>query len=123
AALRFFLGTPHHGSRRARGHQQRLAAGLGRGQPGSDPDGAHPPSHDGAAAAMTPDAPAAIGPVLPYLDLAGIAVFALSGAVVAAEKRQTLVTFVFFAVLTGVGGGTVRDLLIGAPVFWMGKNV
>lgn len=72
---------------------------------------------------MTPDAPAAIGPFLPYLDLAGIAVFALSGAVVAAEKRQTLVTFVFFAVLTGVGGGTVRDLLIGAPVFWMGKNV
>jgi uncharacterized membrane protein YeiH len=66
---------------------------------------------------------AAIGPALEYLDLAGIAVFALSGALVAAAKRQTLVTFIFFAVVTGVGGGTVRDLLIGAPVFWIEKNV
>jgi uncharacterized membrane protein YeiH len=33
--------------------------------------------------------------------------------------RQTLVTMCFFAVITGVGGGSVRDLMIGAPVFWM----
>jgi uncharacterized membrane protein YeiH len=66
--------------------------------------------------------PAALGPVLGFLDLAGIAVFALSGALLAAEKRQTLVTFFFFAVVTGVGGGTVRDLLIGAPVFWVHQN-
>lgn len=65
----------------------------------------------------------AIGPVLEYLDLAGVAVFALSGALVAAAKRQTLVTFIFFAVITGVGGGTARDLLIGAPVFWIHENV
>lgn len=63
-----------------------------------------------------------VGPLLQYLDLAGIAVFALSGALVAASKRQTLVTFIFFAVITGVGGGTVRDLLIGAPVFWVERN-
>ena len=66
--------------------------------------------------------PAAIGPVLEWLDFAGIAVFALSGALLAAEKRLTLVTFFFFAVATGVGGGTVRDLLIGAPVFWVREN-
>jgi uncharacterized membrane protein YeiH len=65
----------------------------------------------------------AVGPLLPWLDFAGIAVFALSGALVAAQKRQTIVTFVFFAVVTGVGGGTVRDLLIGAPVFWIGQNL
>ena len=35
---------------------------------------------------------------------------------------QTFVTFVFFAVVTGVGGGTLRDLLIGAPVFWVHTN-
>lgn len=57
-----------------------------------------------------------------YLDLFGIAVFAISGALLAAEKRQTLVTFIFFAVATGVGGGTLRDLLIGAPVFWVHTN-
>ncbi|WP_060980280.1 MULTISPECIES: trimeric intracellular cation channel family protein [Sphingomonadaceae] len=49
----------------------------------------------------------------------GIAVFAASGALAAAAKRQTFVTFTFFALVTGVGGGTVRDLLIGAPVFWI----
>jgi uncharacterized membrane protein YeiH len=66
--------------------------------------------------------PPAIDPYLEYLDLAGVAVFALSGALVAAAKKQTLVTFVFFAIITGVGGGTARDLLIGAPVFWIGEN-
>ena len=72
---------------------------------------------------MTPDRlPEALGPALDFLDLAGVAVFALSGALVAAAKRLTIVTFIFFAVITGVGGGTVRDLLIGAPVFWMHDN-
>jgi uncharacterized membrane protein YeiH len=64
----------------------------------------------------------AVGPVLEWLDLAGIFVFAASGALLAAAKRQTLVTFIFFAVITGVGGGTARDLLIGAPVFWIAQN-
>jgi uncharacterized membrane protein YeiH len=62
-------------------------------------------------------------PLLDGLDWAGVAIFALSGALVAAAKKQTLVTFVFFAVVTGVGGGTVRDLLIGAPVFWIRQNM
>jgi uncharacterized membrane protein YeiH len=72
---------------------------------------------------MTPAALVpAIDPLLGILDWAGVAVFALSGALVAAAKRQTLVTFIFFAIVTGVGGGTARDLLIGAPVFWIGEN-
>lgn len=57
--------------------------------------------------------------LLAWLDLFGIAVFAASGALAAARRQQTLVTFSFFALVTGVGGGTVRDLLIGAPVFWV----
>jgi uncharacterized membrane protein YeiH len=68
-------------------------------------------------------APPVIPPdALVLLDYVGIAVFAVSGALLAAEKKQTLVTFIFFAVVTGVGGGTIRDLLIGAPVFWMHTN-
>lgn len=55
----------------------------------------------------------------PWLDLAGLAVFAASGALAAARHGLTFVTFAFFALVTGVGGGTVRDLLIGAPVFWV----
>ncbi|MDG5747203.1 trimeric intracellular cation channel family protein [Qipengyuania sp. XHP0207] len=58
-------------------------------------------------------------PVLDWLDLAGVAIFALTGALIAAREKQTFVTLAFFALLTGVGGGTVRDLLIGAPVFWI----
>jgi uncharacterized membrane protein YeiH len=60
-----------------------------------------------------------IGPILPWLDLAGLAVFAATGALAAARRGQTMVTLAFFALITGVGGGTVRDLLIGAPVFWV----
>ena len=71
---------------------------------------------------MTPLPLHLLDPLLRYLDWAGVAVFALSGALVAAVKRQTLVTFAFFAVITGVGGGTARDLLIGAPVFWIHDN-
>lgn len=57
--------------------------------------------------------------LITWLDLFGIAVFAASGALAAAQRGQTLVTFSFFALITGVGGGTVRDLLIGTPVFWV----
>ena len=60
-----------------------------------------------------------IGPVLETLSIVGIFVFAASGALAAARLGQTLVTFAFFALVTGVGGGTLRDLLIGAPVFWV----
>lgn len=60
-------------------------------------------------------------PVLPpALDYAGVTVFALTGALAAARDRQDIITFWFFAAVTGVGGGTLRDLLIGAPVFWVG---
>jgi uncharacterized membrane protein YeiH len=57
----------------------------------------------------------------PALDYAGFTVFALTGALAAARDRQDIITFWFFAVVTGIGGGTLRDLLIGAPVFWVGN--
>lgn len=60
--------------------------------------------------------------VLGWLDFGGVAVFAIVGALVAARARQDLVTCAFFATLTGVGGGTLRDLLIGAPVFWIHQD-
>ncbi|GAC1503215.1 MAG: trimeric intracellular cation channel family protein [Steroidobacteraceae bacterium] len=63
-----------------------------------------------------------VSDALLLFDFFGIAVFAISGSLLAATKRQTLVTFIFFAVSTGVGGGTLRDLLIGAPVFWVHTN-
>lgn len=55
----------------------------------------------------------------PVLDLAGTAVFALTGALLAARLHQTFVTMAFFALVTGVGGGSLRDMLLGAPAFWL----
>lgn len=63
-----------------------------------------------------PDTLPAIPPVFDY---AAVFVFALTGALAAARGRHDLITFLFFAIITGVGGGTLRDLLIGAPVFWI----
>ena len=59
---------------------------------------------------------------LELLDYFGIGVFAVSGALVAAKRKLDFVTFIFFAVATGIGGGTMRDLLISAPVFWIHTN-
>jgi len=58
---------------------------------------------------------------LPFhaLDYVGVALFAVSGALAAARRRHDVITFIVFAVITGMGGGTLRDLLIGAPVFWV----
>ncbi len=71
---------------------------------------------------IEPPALEAVLPLLSWLDMAGVAVFAVSGALAAAQSKQTIVTFAFFAAITGIGGGTLRDLLIGAPVFWVGRS-
>ena len=55
----------------------------------------------------------------PALEILATMLFALSGALMALRLKQTLVTASFFALLTGVGGGTVRDLLLNVPVFWL----
>lgn len=60
--------------------------------------------------------------LLDVLSYAGLVVFAASGAIAAAERKHTIVEFMFFATVTAVGGGTLRDLLIGAPVFWTASN-
>ena len=54
------------------------------------------------------------------LDLVGVAVFAISGALVAGRKRLDLIGVVVLAICTAVGGGTIRDLLLGRhPIFWL----
>jgi uncharacterized membrane protein YeiH len=55
------------------------------------------------------------------IDYAGMGFLAASGAIAAAERREDAVTFIFFGCFTGMGGGTLRDLLIGAPVFWVAR--
>lgn len=50
----------------------------------------------------------------------GVGVFALSGALVAARKGMDPFGFALLATVTGIGGGSVRDMLLGVPVFWIG---
>lgn len=58
--------------------------------------------------------------LLTILDYAGIALFAATGALAASRKELDLIGFLFFAAVTGLGGGTVRDLVLGrTPVFWV----
>ncbi len=58
------------------------------------------------------------------LDYAGVAVFAATGALAASRKQMDLIGFLFLASITGVGGGTLRDLILGlTPVFWVKDSV
>lgn len=57
--------------------------------------------------------------LLQMLDYLGVAVFAVTGGIMASRKQLDFIAFLFFATLTGIGGGTLRDLLLGVPVFWV----
>ncbi|MFH1794724.1 MAG: trimeric intracellular cation channel family protein [Pseudomonadota bacterium] len=60
-----------------------------------------------------------MNPILAF-DYAGIAVFAATGALAASRKELDMIGFLFLASVTGVGGGTFRDLILGqTPVFWV----
>lgn len=58
--------------------------------------------------------------LLVFLDYAGVAVFAATGALAASRKELDLIGFLFLAAVTGIGGGTLRDIILGRlPVFWV----
>jgi uncharacterized membrane protein YeiH len=58
------------------------------------------------------------------IDIVGTFVFALSGVMVAVEHKFDFFGTIILAFVTAVGGGTLRDILIGAtPVSWMGSEV
>ncbi|CAN7192568.1 trimeric intracellular cation channel family protein [Ensifer sp. ENS07] len=59
-------------------------------------------------------------PILEILDYAGVAVFAATGALSASRKQLDIIGYLFLASVTGIGGGTMRDVVLGAtPVFWV----
>ncbi|MFC1945671.1 trimeric intracellular cation channel family protein [Chloroflexota bacterium] len=59
-----------------------------------------------------------------YIDLFGVAVFAVTGALAAGRKRMDFMGVVVLAVVTALGGGTLRDIVLGAsPVFWVSSPV
>lgn len=60
--------------------------------------------------------------LITLLDYAGVVVFAATGALAASRKQLDIIGFLFLASVTGIGGGTFRDLILGVPVFWVGNN-
>ncbi|MGH8496188.1 MAG: trimeric intracellular cation channel family protein [Gammaproteobacteria bacterium] len=56
------------------------------------------------------------------LDWLGVIVFAATGALVASRKSMDIVGFVLLGTVTGIGGGTIRDVLLGSyPILWVGQ--
>lgn len=54
-----------------------------------------------------------------FIEIIGTVSFAMSGAFAAMQRRFDLFGVLIIAFVTAVGGGTIRDILIDAPVFWM----
>ena len=59
--------------------------------------------------------------LLKALDYFGVVVFAISGGLTAARKGMDLVGFALIGTVTGIGGGTLRDLLLDKPVYWLSE--
>lgn len=58
--------------------------------------------------------------MLYVIQLAGAAVFAMSGALSAGRRRMDVLGVIVIAIVTAIGGGTIRDVLLGRhPVFWI----
>jgi uncharacterized membrane protein YeiH len=65
-----------------------------------------------------------LGTFMAAIDLIGVAVFAVTGALVASRKQMDVFGFALLGTVTGLGGGTLRDLLLGlTPVFWVREPV
>ena len=63
--------------------------------------------------------PSLISTFVYWLDSLGVAVFAATGALAASRKQMDIIGFGLLATLTGLGGGTLRDVILDRPVFWL----
>lgn len=57
-----------------------------------------------------------------WLDIFGIIVFALSGALMAGRYQLDPFGVVVLAAVTAIGGGTIRDMILNTPVFWVEQS-
>ena len=57
-----------------------------------------------------------------FVDLLGTAIFAISGVSLAFRLKMDAVGVVVLASVTAIGGGTIRDLILDVPVFWLNNN-
>lgn len=67
---------------------------------------------------MTEPALEPLGPMILTINYFGDVVFAISGALTAARYKMDLIGVALIGVITGIGGGTIRDVLLGRTVWW-----
>ncbi|MEM5527437.1 trimeric intracellular cation channel family protein [Gammaproteobacteria bacterium AS21] len=60
-----------------------------------------------------------INQLIYIFSVTGVIVFSISGALFAAKKGMDILGFILMGTVTGIGGGTLRDLLLDIPVFWV----
>jgi len=79
-----------------------------------------PPAPPRVGLRTYPPGPGSSPSIRHLLDLLGIAVFAISGALAAGRKSLDWLGVTVIAVVTAIGGGTLRDLLLDRhPIFWI----
>lgn len=62
--------------------------------------------------------------VVNIMGLSAVAVFSISGALDAARQKMDILGFMLIGTVTGIGGGTLRDMLLGnVPVFWIREPI
>lgn len=61
--------------------------------------------------------------LLYFLDIFGVIVFALSGALMAGRYQLDPFGVVVLAAVTAIGGGTIRDVILGTTVFWVASPI
>ncbi len=62
--------------------------------------------------------------MLYILDLLGVAIFAVTGAITAGQKRMDVFGIIVVGTVTALGGGTTRDLVLAVkPVFWVSDPI
>lgn len=62
--------------------------------------------------------------IIHILDLAGVVLFAMTGALAAGRKKMDIFGVVVVAIATAIGGGTIRDVILGIrPVLWIADPV
>lgn len=61
--------------------------------------------------------------IVQWGSYAGVFVFAATGALAAAERGLDILAYFLFGMIVGTGGGTIRDVLLDVPVFWIDQPV
>ncbi len=58
-----------------------------------------------------------------FVEILGLLAFAISGALAAFKRDLDIIGYIIVGTVTGIGGGTLRDVILGRPVFWAARRL